>query len=730
MAVSPMLKVTVYGHLPALDEVLATLQRAGAVDVVSADAGTHGEVGYDDERRFAVEGNHADASFTRDFLARFHESDAPLSTFVAEKVHLTAERYGELRFDKHAKRLYLECVGISDHLSVWERERGHLVSLIHDLEPWNPLHLQIAHWRNTDRTRLFAGIVSTSSADQLRERLRATTELVTITEVSRVGERQAWLIMALDEAADDVRAVLSGSDFSETSFPDLEDYPAEETARAKERIEEIDAASGRLRERAEELARHHYHDAVALVQALESGRSALLLRDDVAANERTFVATGWVEKRRTDELRDALQPLASVLDVDLREPEEDEEPPVALVNPLWLRPFEILTDLYGRPAYRGTDPTPLHAPFFLLFFALCIGDVGYGAMLIGGAWLVKHKLDVTEGVKRFMDLLMMGGALSMVVGVFLGSYLALPVDSLPPFLQSLQVLDPIEDIQQFLLVALVIGVVQVFFGVFVAAYLAFRRGDKESAVFDQLSIVFLFVMLALTAVGGAMGNSTVVRGSLVIGLVGAMVMQGRAVQSALRADEVASWDRLLGIVWVGAFVGGFFVFGLTGSLVALWVALGVSGLGLLVSKAVRRGVVGVLSGAYNVYGLTGFVGDVLSYLRLPALGLSGTLVGSVFNILTNLVWSGAAPLFESGGFAWLGGAIIALLAVAVFAVGHTFNVVINLLGAFVHPTRLQFVEFFSKFYEAGGRPFAPFSLRTDGLVLDAGAAGEEGGRVS
>jgi V/A-type H+-transporting ATPase subunit I len=186
----------------------------------------------------------------------------------------------------------------------------------------------------------------------------------------------------------------------------------------------------------------------------------------------------------------------------------------------------------------------------------------------------------------------------------------------------------------------------------------------------------------------------------------------------------------MGIGWSIVLVGGLLGWAITGSIELLWLVLGVSALGLIFSRAIRRGIVGVLAGAYNVYGLTGFVGDILSYLRLPALGLSGTLVGSVFNILTALVWTAAAPLMAKGGLSWVFAALVALLAIAVFAVGHVFNVVINLLGAFVHPTRLQFVEFFGKFYEAGGRPFKPLSLRTDGLVLDAGAAGEEGGRVS
>jgi V/A-type H+-transporting ATPase subunit I len=731
MAVAAMLKTTVLGHRAAMGDALEALQRSGALDVVATELDLESqEIAPEDVRRLHVEERLAEAIFIRDFLGRHHTSETPFSTFVAEKVHLTPERFFALEYDQHQHRVYRECEGIADRIASGGRERDRFTALIRELEPWLSFRLQIGQWTGTEHTALFTGTVPASTAADIRARLREEVAEVTVEELGPKGDRQAWVVIATCDQVSEVRAVLGATDFIEVAFPGLEDYPAEEAADARERITEIEAAEVRLIERATELAVKHYHDAVALVQALESDRDAILLHRDIVGTERAFILTGWVRESSASKVTEALAPFGDSIDLSFEAPGEDDEPPVALDNPAWLKPFEILTDLYGRPVYRQADPTPLLAPFFLLFFALCIGDVGYGAMLIGGAWLVKHRLDVTAGVKRFMDLLMMGGALSMVVGVLLGSYLALPVESLPAPLRAMQVLDPIEDIQQFLLVALVIGLIQVFFGVFVAAWAAFKRGDAESAIFDQLSIVFLFVMLGVTAVAGVTGNGGLVRASLVIGVVGAMVMQGRAVQAALRTEGIASWDRMFGLAWAAVFVGGVVAYGVTGAMAALWAALGISAAGLFASKAVRRGVVGVLSGAYNVYGLTGFVGDVLSYLRLPALGLSGSLVGSVFNILTELVWSGASPLFAKGGFSLVGGALIAVMAIAVFAVGHVFNVVINLLGAFVHPTRLQFVEFFSKFYEAGGRPFSPFGFRTDGIVLDAGVAGEEGGRVS
>ncbi|MDZ4169323.1 MAG: V-type ATPase 116kDa subunit family protein [Coriobacteriia bacterium] len=731
MAIARMLKTTVIGHRPALRHTLAVFQQQGVLDVVANEFDLPSEeIGPEDERRLLIDEQLADASFVRDFLSRYHTSNTPLKTFVTEKFHLSEERFIGLEFDAHVHRIYRECVAIADRLAAGERECDRLRQLIHDLEPWGELRLQISQWQGTERTILFAGTVPAASGTAIRQQLREAVGEVTVEELGPVGDRQAWVVIVCHAVVDEVRSVLAATDFADVSFPGLEDYPAEERARAQATIVESEEEAERLKERAVELAQGHYAAAVALVRALESNRDSLLLHESIAGTERAFVLRGWTRAASRDALEAGLARFGDSTDLTFDDPGEDDEPPVALENHWLIRPFELLTDLYGRPRYRGVDPTPLHAPFFVLFFGLCIGDVGYGLMLIGGALLIKHRLDVTAGVKRFMDLLVIGGVASMVVGVLLGSYLALPVDSLPPALQSLQVLDPIGDIQQFLLFALALGVIQVFFGVFIAAWSAFRHGDPESAVFDHLSIVFLFVMLTVTALAGVAGSADIVRASLMLGLVGAMVMQGRAVQAAMRGDGVAKWDRLVGIMWAAVFVGGMVVYALTGALSALWVALGLSVLGLAVSKAVRRGVVGVLAGAYNVYGLTGFVGDVLSYLRLPALGLSGALVGSVFNILTSLVWTSATPLFAEGGIAWLGGAVVAVLAVAVFAVGHTFNVVINLLGAFVHPTRLQFVEFFSKFYEAGGRPFAPFGFRTDGLVLDAGAAGKEGGRVS
>jgi V/A-type H+-transporting ATPase subunit I len=720
-----MLKLTVLAHQSVMDDLVARMQCAGVLDVEGAPAELPAiELSRDSAQFRRLEEYLADATFVRDFLGRFHTSDRPFGAFVSEKIHMDAAEYEALEADAGSLQLYRECEDISAKTATLERERARSVALAGDLWPWEPLHLQISRWRGTEHVVLFAGIVPAAEGPSIRQSLREVADEVTVEELQSVGGKAAWVVMAHRAVLDDVRAALSLTSFQEVTFPGLSDTPAEERAIALARVEEIDEELAVLAEAARVLAAAHYHRAVALVEAIASDIDALEVRERFGTTERTFVVRGWVRESRREELEAALAPLGTEVDLTLEQPGVDDAPPVVLENPKLIRPFEVLTELYGLPRYDETDPTPLLAPFFLAFFAICISDVGYGLMLIAGAWYIKNRIDVAPGVKKFMDLLTFGGAGAMVAGVLFGSYFALDFDTVRravPALGALRVLDPLQQLPVFLLVTIALGVSQVFFGVLIAAYDAARRGDAASAFFDQISTLVLFGSIALAALVPSLSLV-----AIVLGLGVTVVFKGRALEAAIKAEGTPVWDRAMGLAWIalGVLSLAAWAFGL--ELPLGWVMLGVTVAGLAVSRATRRAIVAVLGGMYAVYGMTSFLGDILSYTRLAALGLSGALVGMVFNTLAGLVMESAGGLFEKGGGAIAGGVAVVLLASLVFVVGHVFNVVINLLGAFVHPARLQFVEFFSKFYEGGGRSYRPFAFRTKSLVLHAGGTRQEG----
>ena len=720
-----MLKATVLAHRSVMDDLVERMQHAGVLDIASAPAELAPlEISPDDERLRRFEEYYADATFVRDFLARFRTSDRPFGAFVSEKIHLDATEYEAMRADATFLQTYRECEEISSRTATLERERARLKALAADLLPWEPLHLQISRWRGTEHVVLFAGTVPSAEGASIRQALRDVTPDVTVEELQSVGGRAAWVVMAHASALDEVRSALALTSFQEVTFPGLEDTPAEERAIALARVDEIGEELELLADSARALAEAHYERSVALVEAVGSDMDAVRVREQFGTTDRTFAVNGWVRASRRDDLEAAVASLGTDLDLTLEDPADDDRPPVVLENPRFIRPFEVLTNLYGLPRYDEFDPTPLLAPFFLAFFAICISDVGYGLMLIGGAWYIKTKVDVAPGVKKFMDLLMVGGAGAMVAGVLFGSYFALDfeiVSRAVPFLGSLRVLDPLNELPLFLIVTIVLGMTQVFFGVLVAAYDLARRGDRASAFFDQLSTIMLFAALG---VGAAVPALTLPAVALGVGVT--VIFKGRALEAAVRADDAPVWDRTLALAWLALVVLALATWAFALPVPAGWALLAVTVVGLALSKATRRALVAILGGLYAVYGMTSFIGDILSYTRLAALGLSGALVGMVFNKLAGLVMGGASGLFEAGGFAILGGVVVVLLASLVFVVGHVFNVVINLLGAFVHPARLQFVEFFSKFYEGGGRSHRPFAKRTTSLVLHAGGARQEG----
>ena len=394
----------------------------------------------------------------------------------------------------------------------------------------------------------------------------------------------------------------------------------------------------------------------------------MILRDRIESmisampTEDVLIWSFWMPTSHKGAVEKVISGFDSLTEYSVIEPDEGEMPPTLLKNPSWSSCMEPLTLMYGTPSYGGIDPTTLMAPFFFVFLGMCFGDAGYGLILSGvfGYFLVKHQLSST--LKKFFVMLTIGMLCSVVMGALTGSWFGDSVDAFPflsafvPLKNSLQFLDPMKDPMTLLMISLGLGFVQVIFGLLIAFKANWSSGNRFAALSDQGGwIVFLF---GLVLVGLSMSGS----------LSACWIMPSK----------------------ITAILGALILVGTQGR--------------------EKSGIVGKLfSGLLSLYNVTGYLGDVLSYSRLLALGLGSAAVGMVINLLAKLVV----------GTPYVG----ILLAALIFILGHSFSIAVNLLGAFIHSLRLQYVEFFGKFYDANGKDFTPLCNATQFTKLTEETSG-------
>lgn len=330
-----------------------------------------------------------------------------------------------------------------------------------------------------------------------------------------------------------------------------------------------------------------------------------------------------------------------------------DNPPIKLRNNWFSRQFEVLTGMYGMPVYDEFDPTPVLAPFFLLFFALCMGDAGYGILLIIIGLLLRGK---SGGLAKLWRLIITLGAGTFAVGLLLGTFFGISLAEAPWYPSALKgcIISgtvPLmgNDLDLQMVMAVCIGIFHICLAMIIKSVLYTRRfGFKQNISTWGWTLLIVGSVLVLT-----------------LGLLGVV------------APDIAKWA----IIGIG----------------------GVSALGIfLLNKPGRNPLLNIGAGLWDTYGMaTGILGDVLSYIRLYALGLAGGILGSTFNELGSMV------LGENPSWQWLPFVLLLLF-------GHALNLAMSCLGAFVHPLRLTFVEYFKNSgYEGAGRKYSPLKKSTN-----------------
>ena len=381
----------------------------------------------------------------------------------------------------------------------------------------------------------------------------------------------------------------------------------------------------------------------ALLEA--SDRAAIALRREEAKSrlvgtDKVFLLEGWLPADHCAALEKALEPFTCA--IETREPTEDEYPqvPVQLKNNKLTRPLNMVTEMYSLPAYGTLDPNPLMAPFFILFYGIMMADMGYGLLMMIASVIISKKYRPKGTSGELFSLLGLCGISTFIMGAltggFFGDFLTQLVAIVSPgtVFALPKLFDPLDDLTMILIGSMALGMVQIVTGMAISLIEKCKRKKFLDAFFEEITWWIVFIGIALLALG---------KGAAVLYVGCALVLLGPIVQGK-------GWGKLTGVF---------------GSL-------------------------------YNH--VTGYFGDILSYTRLMALMLAGSVIAQVFNMLA------AMP-----------GNVIAFIIISML--GNAMNFGLNLLGCYVHDLRLQCLEFFNKFYVDGGKPFRPMTLDTEYVDL-------------
>jgi V/A-type H+-transporting ATPase subunit I len=490
----------------------------------------------------------------------------------------------------------------------------------------------------------------TRAAEGLIQNISAeqTGEVVTLI-IARTDHKKTILKLAVDLGAIELR--LPDKDWTLSRF-------------FKEHQSLQEDLRGKIRKIDEHLAgviQEDLDDIVCYREILTQHHDRLLVLEQLSYLHYATVIEGWVPVSRADEIRSSLEVSKEYHFLEMIEPQEKEEPPTKLKNPPILRPFQVIVNLFSIPRYGDWDPTPVVAYFFAFFFGLMLNDVIYALGLLAVTRFFLDKLvddPASPNVRLFRNVLYIGGTVGLLFGIlsgtylgdFLNKYFAVKLETLAvaTWVQK-QLSDPIT----FIVIALIVGIIHVN----TAHILSLIRGVREKNIGLILSKIGLFI----TEVFGI---------------------------------PYLFWSLLnIDLLSIDAGIYAAFAYPLALGLILI-----------VISAFMQMGYLGAL---FWIFDLTGILGDIMSYSRLAGVGLATYYLASSFNLLAEWFSSILAGIIPG-----IAGFIVAfIVGTVLLVVLHTFNMLLSSLAAFIHSLRLCFVEFLMKFYEGGGREYAPLMAR-------------------
>lgn len=658
MAVLQMQRISICALKKNRKQILELLQRAGVVeinDVMKEDSVFHKSDVSSAETLFNKNINVAKDAI--EILNTYAPEEKSMFSSLNGRKIVSIEKYDTFheKHDEVAKAAY-RLTTLVKKIAENKAEILKLQTQMETLTPWMSLDIPFS-FTGTKHTTAYMGTLPNQWSEELIYGRLAEVTPLDVDIISTSVEQTCIFVLCSKGNADSVLETLRGIGFSQ-----MLSLSRKAPAEKKKSLEEKIASITKEIEKAEAEV-ISYANRREDIQFFVDYNTLRLEKYDVIGHllqsKNVFIMTGFIPEAEAAQIESTLNHEFDVA-VEFEKPRKKDKVPIALKNNAFSSPLEGTVEAFSLPGKGEIDPTMVVSLFYYMLFGLMLSDAAYGLLMVLGCGIVLLKFkNMEESMKKFLKMFFFCGIATTFWGVLFGSYFGDVVDVVSKTFFGKQItipalwFVPVNDPMKMLVFSMLLGVIHLFTGLLMKFYQCARQKKLLDGIYDSI----LWILL-----------------------VGSCIM-------LLLSMEL--FTNILGLKFILPPIVGTI-----SSVIA-----GISAVGIILTsgRESKNPFKRFLKGLYGLYGITGYLSDILSYSRLLALGLATGVICTVINKMGSMGGNG------------IGGVI---LFIAVFLLGHTLNIGINVLGAYVHANRLQYVEFFGKFYDGGGRRFMPFKVNT------------------